>query len=234
MPKANGRSKPDMSIRNDGRQNLWAKAMADYEEDRGVVNRANGKLRKRQKFWEDEHNISAKEVRRRYKELDLSEPERLALYAAEQESRRALDLWSASSPEDFQTLMERAASTPPAAGDAADKLAGARAYNDGFNCGAHGKLGAIDNPHMAGSIEHVQWAHGMSDGIDYKETFGGGDVDPRQDPEPEPPPPLRKLTAKEKRAEAKRLADEVAANVAAELDEKPGLFSDDVPPGILH
>lgn len=205
-------------IRNDGRQDLWAKAMADYEEDRGVVDRANGKLRKRQKYWEDEHAISAKEVRRRYKERDLTESERLALYAAEQESRRALDLWSASTPEDFEALMERAASTPVSMGDASEKLAGARAYNDGFNSGAHGTLGSIDNPHLAGSLVHVQWQRGFVDGLDYKETFGGGDVASREDTEDEPPAPPKRRGRPPKKA-APETADPPA----------DGLFSDEMP-----
>ena len=144
---------------------LWAEALAVYTADKGVVDRANGQLRKHQLAYENQ-GIAAKQVRERYKEAQLTEEERLQLYADEHTSRRALDLWSAESPEDFEHLMERAASTEPATGQALDKLAAARAYNDGNNSARFGGSAAEDNPHTPGSSEHQQWALGWVDGVD--------------------------------------------------------------------
>ena len=186
---------------------LWAEALAVYTADKGIIDRANGQLRKHQLYYEDQ-GCSAKQVRERYKEAQLTEEERIQLYADEQRSRRALDLWSAEKPEDFQALIERAAETEPASVAGMDKLAGARAYNDGFNGGAHGGLTQDDNKHIPGTVEFVQWSHGCADGMDYAATFGvpgtpkTADVAPRESAEPEVPGSVTRTKRTRKQAES--------------------------------
>jgi hypothetical protein len=248
-------AKQPNAIQSNVSSELWAEALAIYTSDKGVVDRANGQLRKHQLAYEGQ-GIDAKQIRERYKEAQLTEDERIQLYADEQISRRALDLWSAESPEDFEALIERAARTEPATGPGADKLAGARAYNDGFNGGAHGGLTPDNNPHQAGSEQHQQWAHGCTDGVDYAVTFGNGktaDVAPREAPVMEAsgaaangdaraaapkkargrPPRKAPLELIQENAEKLGADPEptIAEDVAAELDETPanGLFSE-MPP----
>lgn len=152
----------------------YAEALGVYESDKGVVDRANGLKRRHQNYFEQEHGISAKEIRRRYAESKLTPTERADLYAEEQVGRRALDLWSAETGDDFDELMARATATPTASGEGADKLAAARSYNDAFNGAAHGDQTQADNPHLPGTDLHVQWSCGCADGLDYKETFLNG------------------------------------------------------------
>jgi len=150
----------------------WAEALATYESDTVEIQRAN-EVRKRHQQFYTEQGIPATEVRKRYKESLMAEDARLELYAVEQISRRALDLWSASSPDDFDRIMERALVTEAASGKALDRLAGARAYSDGFN-GARSEKSEqapSDNPHPLGTEQHVQWARGHADGVDFNESF---------------------------------------------------------------
>lgn len=159
----------------------WAEALATYESDTVEIQWANEVRRRHQQFYA-EQGIPATEVRKRYKESLMAEDARLELYAVEQVSRRALDLWSASSPEEFEQIMERAAATEAASGKVLDRLAGARAYSDGFN-GARGEKSEqtpSDNPHPPGSEQHVQWARGHADGVDFNESFST----PKRDEEP--------------------------------------------------
>lgn len=163
----------------------YAEALGVYESDKGVVDRANDLKRRHQNYFEQEHGISAKEIRRRYAESKLTPAERADLYAEEQVGRRALDLWSAETGDDFDELMARATATPTASGEGADKLAAARSYNDAFNGAAHGDQTQADNPNDPGTQLHVQWSRGCADGLDYKETFLNG-APPRVDADQEP------------------------------------------------
>lgn len=151
--------------------NLWAEALRVYTEDKGAEDRARGNTKRHQIAFESQ-GISAKTIRARYKEKNMTSDELAALFVAEQISRRALDLWSPDESEEFNRAMERATETQPADPEKLGALAGAHAYNDGFNGGAHGGLISDDNKHVPGTAEHQQWTRGVRDGIDYKQTFG--------------------------------------------------------------
>lgn len=159
---------PDTNVNS----NLWAQATRVYIEDSGVVDRAQGTRRKHQLAFE-KMGINAKTVRDRVKELDLSSDERQAMFAEEQISRRALSLWDADSPEEFEQTLERASQTPAADIDALDAIAGERAYSDGFNGGAHGGQTVDDNKHVPGTLLHQRWAIGCEDGIEYMAKLDG-------------------------------------------------------------
>lgn len=161
---------------------LWAEALAQYEEDKQMEDRARGRTKRHQIAYESQ-GIVPSEIRRRYKEAQLSEEERIAQYAMEQISRRALGLFDAETPEDFNRIMERAADTPKATGEGADKLAGVRAYNDGFNGARQGKQTLDDNKHVYGTDLFTQWARGCRDGLDYNELLETGGVPPEEQPE---------------------------------------------------
>lgn len=165
---------------------LWAEALAVYEADKHHEDQARGTTKRHQIAYESQ-GINPTMVRRLYKETQLSETERLELYATEQVARRALDLWNAETPEEFNRVMERAAATAPATGEGADKLAGVRSYNDGFNGARHGKQTQTDNPHVAGSALFVQWRAGCGDGLDYNAQIEAGTV-PREAPAMEEAP----------------------------------------------
>lgn len=149
---------------------LWAEGLATYIKDKHCIDAARGIMQRHAKHYED-RGISWQEIKRRHKESQMTESERQELYAEELVSRRALDMMSASSPEDFDALMTRAALTEAAAGDGAQKLAEANAYNDGFNSARHGGAAVVDNPHFVGSMMFVEWARGCEDGIDYNATL---------------------------------------------------------------
>ena len=208
--------------------NLWAEALRIYTEDRGVVDRAQGQLRKHQLAYEN-RGVTASAIRARYKEADMTEEKRLAMYAEEQISRRALSLWDAESPEDFERLMERASQTEAATPEELGKLAGSRARVDGFNSGLKGGLAITDNPHVPGSFEHQQWAIGCADGLGEKEredkpfrASNGADHDEPRDPAP------KKARGRPRKAAAETIADDPAPTDA-------GLFSDmPTPPGLPH
>lgn len=70
--------------------------------------------------------------------------------------------WDAEGQSTFAKIF---ADVKPAVGDAAQQLAGARAYTDGYNSGNHGAA-VGDSPHNGkpGSIEYVQWREGWTDG----------------------------------------------------------------------
>lgn len=226
---------------------VWAEALAQYEADKGVLDRARGVIQKHAKYYEDA-GIPAKAIRARYAEAQLTDDERAQLYAEEQISRRALDLWNASSADDFNRLIERAAETMPAVGAGASKLDGVRAYNDGFNSARHGKATMDDNPKQPGTPEHQQWAHGCSDGIDYNVNLAGNPMVRSADPAPRQASAMEeqgaaaeteRVPATKKKAGRPRkqsAIDHLAVNAAklngdhAPEDEVPagGLFADDV------
>ena len=159
--------------------NLWAKAARVYAEDQGKIDRAKkviAKIRGEQRAHQnefEEQGISASAIRERFRESDMSSEEFQALISTEIVSRRALGLtvWNAESDADWDEIMTRASRTEPAEIEALEDLEGARAYNDGFNGGAHGGQSVDDNPNTPGTVMHAQWARGCKDGIDYKETF---------------------------------------------------------------
>jgi hypothetical protein len=108
-----------------------------------------------------------------YQEADLTSDERQHLYATELRYRRATSLWDAETDSDFDRLMEAASQTEAAPAQAAERLAGARAYNDGFNSAVQGKQTVADNPREPGTIEHAQWAKGCKDGHDHLAALDG-------------------------------------------------------------
>lgn len=142
-----------------------AEALAAYTEDRRAVDAANGRLRKHQLYYEKDFGVDAAAIRERYKEGRMTASERQQKYVTEQITRRAVNLWDADSPEDFEALMEQAVSVKAASGAGAEKLAGARAYADGFNSGAKGGAAITDNKYTPGTYEHQQWALGCADGL---------------------------------------------------------------------
>lgn len=227
--------------------NLWAEALRVFTEDKGSEDRARGNTKRHQIAFESQ-GISAKTIRARYKESDMTTDERTALYAEEQISRRALDLWSSDSDEDFDRLIERATETQPADPEKLGALAGAHAYNDGFNGGAHGGLTSDDNKHVPGTAEHQQWARGVQDGIDYKQTFGTPaerQAPAMQEADEGDHPAARETAPKKARGRPRKAAataepdadlDQAIENqLAAPRPEAPadGLFSDmPSPPGL--
>jgi hypothetical protein len=160
---------PDSQQQTNIDSNLWAAAMAAYEQDKGAVDRARGRLRKNQLAY-DKQGVPASAIRARYKERNMSRDERQQLYAEEVVSRRALalTLWDAESEEDFDRLMERATAVKPAGDDSLTAIELARIYNDAFNSGARGGMAIEDNPYQQGTAEHQQWALGCADGIGEK------------------------------------------------------------------
>lgn len=145
---------------------LWAEAMETYERDTGDLDRKQELVRLARKRRTAnlkvfaERGIPSSHVVARYEESVMTEDERHQLYAIEAGSRRALDLWSARTPEDFNQLLERAVSTPPASQDSLDKMAGERCYNDAYNSVKHGGLTEQDNPHIQGTLKYVRWDAG--------------------------------------------------------------------------
>lgn len=244
-------AKQPNAVQSNVSSELWAEALAIYTSDKGVVDRANGQLRKHQLAYEGQ-GIDAKQIRERYKEAQLTEDERIKLYADEQISRRALDLWSAESPEDFEALIERAAQTKPANQEAMDKVTGALAYSDGINSARLGGNKVVDNPKIPGTHEYQQWALGWADGVDEVTRTSASDMAPREAPAMEEgnsdangdardaaPKKARgrprKTPLELLQENAKKLGADpeptIAEDVAAELDETPsnGLFSE-IPP----
>lgn len=173
-----------------------AEALAVYTDDRRAVNAANGRTKKHQNYYEDEHGVDAKAIRERYRESQMTAAERQRKYATEQVTRRAVGLWDAETPEEFDELMTRAASVEAASGEGADKLRAARAYNDGFNSGLKGGLSISDNPQAVGTLEHQQWAIGCADGVDQK----AGDERTPMSVQAAPEPPAKPRAARKKAA----------------------------------
>lgn len=197
--------------------NLIVEALAIYTADKGVVDRANGSLRKHQLAYEKQ-GVPAANVRQLYKEAQLTEDERTALYAAEQVMRRAAGLWDAETPEDFERLMEQASRTEPASQQAFDKLDDVRAYSDGLNSGQKGGGKVIQNPKVPGTSEHQQWALGYADGVD--ETTRAAAVEEKPEP---------KKKGRPKKATASELLEANAAKFEPEPEVDPpanSLFSD--------
>lgn len=218
------------AIQSNRESDLYAEALRVFTENKGAEDRARGNTKRNQLMYESQ-GVSATMIRSRYKEANMSQADREALYAEEVKSRRALNLWNAESPDDFERALERAVAMPPATTEALEALEGARAYNDGFNGGAHGGLTPDDNKHVPGTVQYQQWARGCLDGIDYKENFELPSAEPPAEPEPAPEQSAPRK-ARNRKAPAQAVADDVAAIVAEELDQSPddlpgdGMFSD--------
>lgn len=225
---------------------LWAEAMANYVTDTGLVDRAKAIVRRardrRKKNQEKyaEEGIPADMIAKFYDEDQMDEGERIALYAMEQTGRRALDLWNAATPADFNRLMTRAAKTQPAWGDGSSLLDVARAKVAGFNGTMHGGQTDRDNPHAPGTEKHVAWAKGYADAMtemgQVEKFLAGEPSEVAAQPEPDPPTPpkasrktSRKLPADLAPDTAASVAKGIAEDVAAELGDKPGLFADGAP-----
>lgn len=181
---------------------VWADALATLETDNGEIERRADAVRAARKRRTAnlkmfaERGIPTNVLLDRYDETLMSEDELHQKFAMEAMSRRALDLWSAKTPQDFNVLLERAVQTQPASFDHLEKLRGARAYNDGNNSARHGGFTQKDNPNAAGTIEHQMWGRGCLDAI----------REMTEKTAPKPPDPLN----------SKTIADEVER----ELSEK--------------
>lgn len=199
--------------------NLIVEALAVYTADKGVCDRANGLKRKHQLAYENQ-GVPASMIRQLYKEAQLTDDERTALYASEQVMRRATNLWDAETPEDFERMMEQASRTEPASREAFDKLADVRAYADGNNSARMGGGKVIENPKVPGTSEHQQWALGWADGVD--ETTRVAAVEEKPEP---------KKKGRPKKATASELLEANAAKFEATPEPEPdppanSLFSD--------
>jgi hypothetical protein len=152
--------------------NKVAEALAMLAVDMQTVGRAMQGVKKARKamkdhasYYEEQHGIDAEAIRERYKEMNMTARERERKYVVEQITRRAVNLWEAESPEDFEELMASAAAVAAASGESYDRLLGARARADGFNSGLNGGTALTDNPHTPGSLEHQEWAIGCADAL---------------------------------------------------------------------
>ena len=153
-----------------------AEALAVYTNDRREIRAAHNRSKKHQKFYEDQYGVDQEAIRDRYKEAGMSAVERQRKYVTEHITRRAVGLWDAESPEEFDTLMEQAVAVQAAHGAGAEKLSGARAYSDGWNSGSKGGMAVEDNPYVAGTHEHQQWALGCADGVGERPRENGHDA----------------------------------------------------------
>lgn len=149
---------------------LIAEALATYTADKGEHARTGMRLARHQRQYENQ-GVDSKLVRMLFQEAQLKADERMQLYADELRYRRAVSLWNAESEDDFDRLMEQA-QVDPASGEGATRLASSRAYNDGFNSGAHGSNHPADNKHVPGTLEYQQWARGCKDGQRHATSLG--------------------------------------------------------------
>jgi len=167
MAKQSSDTAPDSNVSSE----LWAEALANFTLDtsliqrgQGIVKRARARRKKNQAKYA-EQGIPSVMVAQLAAEADMSEIERINLYAIEQVGRRALDLWSAETPEDFQRIIDRAAATLPATGAGADTRAAVNARVNGFNGTFHGQQTRDDNPHDPGTRQYVEWDKGCSEAL---------------------------------------------------------------------
>jgi len=148
---------------------LWAEAMGQFTMDTSLIDRASKIVkrardrRKKNQARYAEAGVPAAMIAKLYGEDRMTESARISLYAIEQVGRRALDLWNAETPEDFNRIMERAAATEAAIGLGAEAREHARVYVYGFNAAMHGHQSKDDNPHAAGTRNHVTWLEGYGD-----------------------------------------------------------------------
>jgi dsDNA-binding SOS-regulon protein len=158
--------KPTEPTQTNVSSELWAEASGVFVLDTNLIDRAKHILkrardrRKKNQARYSEQGIPANMIAKFYDEADLSEVERTATYALEQIGRRALGLFAAESPEDFNYIMERASATERASAEGEDIKRDAAAEVDGFNGTFHGGQTRDDNPHPAGSRQYVAWDRG--------------------------------------------------------------------------
>lgn len=171
--------------------NKVAEALATKIRDMTSLSQAmNGvkKVRKAMKthetYYEEQHGIDASVINDRYAEMKMTPRERERKYVLEQVSRRALNLWDAESPEEFEELLAAAQQIEAASGESADRLVEARARADGFNSGMNGASPLADNPHYPGTLEHQAWALGCADAVGETRPEAG----PMQAAQPGDPP----------------------------------------------
>lgn len=227
---------------NTAQSDLWAKALAQLETDDLVIfghkQALKGARDKRKANLKGfaEQGVPTTHLLRRQEESDLTDSERTQLFTIEQMSRRALSLWDAESPEEFERLMSAAIATPPASQDALDGLDVVRFYGDGYNCARHGGETQDNNKQSPGSLAHQSWARGCADGLRDKELAGGlvASVPERTAVAMQEVTDsvVRELAPKKARASRKKAE-------AAPIEEPPldgeGIFSDTpIPAGILH
>lgn len=142
-----------------------AEAFAKHIDDRRRVDAANGLSRKHQNFYETEYGVDAEAIRERYREYRMNAAKRQRKFITEQVMRRALNLWDAESPEDFERMMEQAAGTRAATGDGAEKMEASEAYDQGYRSGLKGSSPITDNPHAPGTLRHQRWSLGCADAV---------------------------------------------------------------------
>jgi hypothetical protein len=217
---------------------VWADALATLERDNGEIDRRMDAVKTARKRRKEnlkvfsERGIPTSVLLARYGETLMSEDERHQLFAMEAMSRRALDIWSAKTPEDFNRLLERAVSTQPAKFDSLEKIRGARAFNDGHNSARHGGFTEKDNPNAAGTIEHQQWAKGCRDAIremTNKATAKKSDAPPSPSAETIADDVEKELAEQQSRPSPRKPGRKQAAPVANDDAPGSGLFSETIP-----
>lgn len=215
--------------------NKVAEALAAFTTDIGVVGQKMNEVKKARKttkdhqtYYEQEHGIPASAIRDRYEELQMSPRERERKYLMEQVTRRAVNLWDAESPEDFEELMAAAVQTEAATGDSARKLAGARAYTDGYNSGMNGGSAITDNPYVPGTFEHQQWSLGCADALGEEQReaprMGGKRQETAGNAARPADAPKR---GRPRKKSASELLSENAEKLGGEADVPVRLFEDD-------
>lgn len=206
-----------------------SEALAKYTDGRRLRRAVNKRIRDDQLYYESEHGIDAKEIRERYNETLMSAEELQAKFVVEQITRRALNLWDAETPEDFEHLMEQASQVEAASGPGAERLAEARARSDGFNSGLRGSKALTDNPHTPGSLEHQAWALGCADAIGEPREASPMQAQPEQQKRGRgrpPGSPNRKQASANGAAQTSQEADPTPEEDAG--DPAAALFSDTI------
>jgi methylphosphotriester-DNA--protein-cysteine methyltransferase len=137
-------------------------ALADYVEDKGVLDRAGMKLARNQAKHE-KLGVDAALIRMLYREDKLTPQERAAKFAMERRYRRAMFTQEADGQlaMDFAAVAEKPGMTP-AEYEQDQRIRVARAYNDAWNTYKHAGKTAM-NPHIGGTEEHAAFARGLAD-----------------------------------------------------------------------
>lgn len=143
---------------------LIAEALAVYEEDKGVHQRAGMALARNQAKYET-LGVSAKRIRKMWQESQMTKEELAEEIAEDTRYRKVLGLieYDVKTGQGSFASAIGAAQVPKADHTAMTRVIEGRAYNDGYNSALHGK-GAV-NLHLAGSAEHASFARGENDGL---------------------------------------------------------------------
>jgi hypothetical protein len=188
-------------------------ALAQYTQDKGHHDRTGMTIARNQVKFE-KLGVSAEMIRLLFKESKLTVDERLQKYSDELRYRKAVSLWNAETEEDFDRAMQAASETMPAGGHASELLTAARSYNDGFNSSVHGKQTTDANPHVAGTLQHAQWAKGCKDGLKHLKELGEELPEPASDGAP----------AKRGRGRPRRVQEQTVMANGPDADESAGLL----------